>query len=143
MFLRWCGRDGGAEASLSEAVTAVRVRVECGLLTEAFMYQRMLCMNVKEKQMNRKFPVDVSDAFEDELRSWTDWVLVLVTEICYLCVRRNLIDRLIELPWNHDEEKHLHKCLLDCATTDPCTSAGSLLVVYYIQVNIHFLLPLC
>ncbi|XP_057520290.1 E3 ubiquitin-protein ligase HOS1 [Amaranthus tricolor] len=133
MFLRWCGRDGGAEVSLSEAVTAVRVRVECGLLTEAFMYQRMLCMNVKENQMNRKFPVDVSDAFEDELRSWSDWVLVLVTEICYLCVRRNLIDRLIELPWNHDEEKHLHKCLLDCATTDPCTSAGSLLVVYYIQ----------
>ncbi|GMP95741.1 hypothetical protein CsSME_00044665 [Camellia sinensis var. sinensis] len=52
MVLRWCGRDGGARVvSLGEAVTAVRVRVECGLLTEAFMYQRMLCMKVKEKKL--------------------------------------------------------------------------------------------
>ncbi|KAL2898980.1 E3 ubiquitin-protein ligase HOS1 [Bienertia sinuspersici] len=133
MFLRWCGRDGGAELSLSEAVTAIRVRVECGLLTEAFMYQRMLCMKVKEKESNHKLPVDALDDPECELKSWTDWVHVLVTEICCLCVRRNIIDRFIELPWNYDEERHLHMCLLDCAKEDPRTSAGSLLVVYYLQ----------
>lgn len=133
MFLRWCGRDGGAEVSLSEAVTAVRVRVECGLLTEAFMYQRMLCTKIKEKELNHKLPLGALDDSEGEPRSWTDWVLVLVTEICYLCVRRNFIDRFIELPWNHDEERHLHKCLLDCAMDNPCTTAGSLLVVYYLQ----------
>ncbi|XP_021767996.1 E3 ubiquitin-protein ligase HOS1-like isoform X1 [Chenopodium quinoa] len=133
MFLRWCGRDGGAEISLSEAVTAIRVRVECGLLTEAFMYQRMLCIKVKEKQLNHKLPVDALDESEGEVRSWTDWVLVLVTEICYLCVRRNIIDRVIELPWNDDEERHLHKCLLDCAIVNPLATAGSLLVVFYLQ----------
>lgn len=133
--MRWCGRDGGAEVSLSEAVTAVRVRVECGLLTEAFMYQRMLCMKVKEKQLNHKFPVDALDDSEDELSSWTDWVLVLITEICYLCVRRNFIDRFIELPWSIDEERHIHKCLFDCATDNPRSTAGSLLVVYYLQVT--------
>lgn len=133
MFLRWCGRDGGAEVSLSEAVTAVRVRVECGLLTEAFMYQRMLCMKIKEKQLKHKLPVDTLEDSDGELRNWTDWVLVLVTEICYLCVRRNFTDRFIELPWNYDEERHLRKSLLDCAMGDPCTTAGSLLVVYYLQ----------
>ncbi|KAI8523010.1 hypothetical protein RHMOL_Rhmol13G0041300 [Rhododendron molle] len=52
MVLRWCGRDGGAQlVSLVEAVTAVRVRVECGFLTEAFMYQRTLCMKVKETML--------------------------------------------------------------------------------------------
>ncbi|XP_074264768.1 E3 ubiquitin-protein ligase HOS1-like [Silene latifolia] len=133
MFLRWCGRDGGAEVSLREAVTAVRIKVECGLLTEAFMYQRMLCTKIKEKQLKHKLPVDASENLEDEFRIWTDWVLVLVTEICCLCIRGKFVDRMIELPWNHDEEKHLHKCLLDFATTDPLTSSGSLLVVYYLQ----------
>uniref|UniRef100_A0A7C9AK89 ELYS-like domain-containing protein n=1 Tax=Opuntia streptacantha TaxID=393608 RepID=A0A7C9AK89_OPUST len=134
MFLRWSGRDFKADLmSLSEAVTAVRVRVECALLTEAFMYQRKLCSKVKEKQLKHQLPVDASDDLESEVRSWTDWVLVLVTEICSLCIRRNWVDRLIELPWNSDEERHLHKCLLDYATADPCKTPGSLLVVYYLQ----------
>ena len=50
MVLRWSGRDGSQMVSLSEAVSAIRVRVECGLLTEAFMHQRMLCTKVKEKK---------------------------------------------------------------------------------------------
>lgn len=134
MFLRCSGRDYRADLmSLSEAVTAVRVRVECALLTEAFMYQRMLCSKVKEKQLKHQLPVDASDNLEDEVRSWTDWVLVLVSEICSLCIRRNWVDRLIELPWNSDEERHLHRCLLDYATADPRKTAGSLLVVYYLQ----------
>lgn len=134
MFLRWSGRDNRADLmSLSEAVTAVRVRVECALLTEAFMYQRMLCLKVREKQLKHKLPMDAADDLEDEVRSWIDWVLVLVTEICSLCMRRNMVDGLIELPWNSDEERHLHKCLLDYAMADPRTTAGSLLVVYYLQ----------
>ncbi|KAI9076548.1 hypothetical protein K1719_041534 [Acacia pycnantha] len=47
--------------------------------------------------------------------------------------RRNWVDRMIELPWNSDEEKYIHKCLLDYAVDDPIKTTGSLLVVFYIQ----------
>ncbi|MCI26247.1 E3 ubiquitin-protein ligase HOS1-like, partial [Trifolium medium] len=54
MVLRWSGRDGGLQMnSLRDAVTAVRVRIECGLLTEAFMHQRVLCTKAKEKTFNK------------------------------------------------------------------------------------------
>ncbi|XP_021631902.1 E3 ubiquitin-protein ligase HOS1 isoform X2 [Manihot esculenta] len=130
MVLRWSGRDGSQMVSLSEAVTAVRVRVECGLLTEAFMHQRMLCTKVREKKWKDELPEDAPS----ELKcAWEDWVEVLVTEICCLCVKRKLVDRMIEFPWNSDEEKHIHKCLLECAVNDPSTTIGSLLVVFYLQ----------
>ncbi|PPD94424.1 hypothetical protein GOBAR_DD08553 [Gossypium barbadense] len=49
IVLRWSGRDDGSQlVSLSEAVTLVWVKVECRLLTEAFIYQRMLCTKVRE-----------------------------------------------------------------------------------------------
>lgn len=48
-----------------------------------------------------------------------------------------MVDRMIELPWNSDEEKHLHKCLLDFANGDPSSTVGSLLVVFYIQVTFN------
>lgn len=132
MVLRWSGRDGGAQlVSLGEAITAVRVRVECGLLTEAFMYQRTLCTKVKDKKLRHKSSYELT---HEGGPAWTNWVESLVTEICCLCVRRNLVDRMIELPWNSDEEKHLHKCLLDCAVDEPSTTVGSLLVVFYLQV---------
>ncbi|KAK3014402.1 hypothetical protein RJ639_008830, partial [Escallonia herrerae] len=67
MVLRWSGRDGGAQlVSLGEAVTAVRVRVECGLLTEAFMYQRMLCTKVKEKKLRHESSRDSSVELKEE-----------------------------------------------------------------------------
>ncbi|KAL0331506.1 UNVERIFIED_CONTAM: E3 ubiquitin-protein ligase HOS1 [Sesamum angustifolium] len=129
MALRWSGRDGGATlVSLGEAVTAVRVRVESGLLTEAFMYQRTICSKVKDKKLN-----DAYDEIKEQRCNWTLWLEVLVTEICCLCIRRNLVDRMIELPWNSDEEKHLHKCLFDFAMEDPSSTVGSLLVVFYLQ----------
>lgn len=134
MVLRWSGRDGGSTlVSLSEAVTAVRVRVECALLTEAFTYQRMLCTKVREKKLKFGTIGETSDDLKDGFKTWEQWVEILVTEICCLCIRRNLVDRMIELPWNSDEEKYLHKCLLDSATDDPSTTIGSLLVVFYIQ----------
>lgn len=129
LVLRWSGRDGTSQlVSLGEAVTAVRVRVECGLFTEAFLHQRMLCSKVREKKYGAS-----AEAPDGEHRSWKDWVEILVTEICYLCIRRNMVDRMIELPWNSDEEKHLHRCLLDYAIGDPSSTVGSLLVVFYIQ----------
>ncbi|XAR54921.1 hypothetical protein NMG60_11030256 [Bertholletia excelsa] len=138
MVLRWCGHDGGVElVSLGEAVTAVRVRVECGLLTEAFMYQRMICMKVKEKKLKQGSSCYLNDS-QDECRTWVDWVEALVTEICCLCIRRNLVDRIIELPWNSVEEKFLHKSLLDYSIDDPLTSIGSLLVVFYLQRYRYF-----
>ncbi|PON97717.1 ELYS-like domain containing protein [Trema orientale] len=135
LVLRWSGQDGISWlVSLSEAVTAVRVRVECGLFTEAFLHQRMLCMKLREQKSRES--ADASADSKSEHRSWKDWVEVLVAEICYLCIRRNMVDRMIELPWNSDEEKHLHKCLLDYAIGDPSSTVGSLLVVFYIQVKI-------
>ncbi|XP_062073930.1 E3 ubiquitin-protein ligase HOS1 [Humulus lupulus] len=132
MVLRWSGQDGiSRSVPLSEAVTAVRVRVECGLFTEAFLHQRMLCSKVREKKYG--VSADAHDDSKGEHKSWKEWVEVLVAEICYLCIRRNMVDRMIELPWNSDEEKHLHKCLLDYAIGDPSSTVGSLLVVFYIQ----------
>ncbi|KAJ0482907.1 putative transcription factor C2H2 family [Helianthus annuus] len=126
MVLRWSGSDSGTElVSLNEAVTAVRVRVECGFLVEAFMYQRSVCTKVKKKRAGQ-----LNDDFDDGL----DWLEILVTEICLLCIRRKLVDRIIGLPWNVDEEKYLHKCLLDYVLLeDPLTNTGSLLVVFYLQ----------
>lgn len=136
MLLRCSGRDGMSHSvSLSEAVTAVRVRVECGLLTEAFLHQRMLCTKVREKKYGP------SDDSKGDNRDWKYWTEVLVTEICFLCIRRSMVDRMIELPWNSDEEKHLHKCLLDYAADDLSSTVGSLLVVFYIQVVVSS--PFC
>ncbi|PPD94417.1 hypothetical protein GOBAR_DD08546 [Gossypium barbadense] len=133
MVLRWSGRDDGSQlVSLSEAVTVVWVKVEYRLLTEAFTYQRMLCTKVREK--NFKY----GPSEDGQCRSWMDWTEILVSELCCLCIRRNLVDRIIELPWNSDEEKYIHKCLLDCATDDPSSANGSLLLVFYLQVtDIH------
>ncbi|MQL96628.1 hypothetical protein Taro_029309, partial [Colocasia esculenta] len=141
--LRCSGHDGfSANAivkrenvlvSLSEAVTAVRVRVECGLLTEAFMYQRMHCSLVKEERLKHRPFAALSDDIKDGFDSWMHHSEVLVTEICSLCMRRNLVDRMIELPWNSDEEVFLHKCLLDNASQQPSSINGSLLVVFYLQ----------
>ncbi|XP_015963621.1 E3 ubiquitin-protein ligase HOS1 [Arachis duranensis] len=131
MVLRWAGRDGGPRnISLRDAVTAVRVRIECGLLTEAFMHQRILCTRVKEKSFNKGAPLETADVPKGQ---FSNWVEVLVTEICCLCIRRNLVDRMLELPWNSDEEKYIHKSLLDCATEEPPRTTGSLLVVFYMQ----------
>ncbi|KAJ6714955.1 E3 UBIQUITIN-PROTEIN LIGASE HOS1 [Salix viminalis] len=133
MVLRWSGHDGSQMVSISDAVTAVRVRVECGLLTEAFMHQRMLCAKVREKKFKAGSPRNASNDLKGECRTWENWVEILVTEICCLCIKNNLVDRMIGLPWNSNEEKYLHKCLLDYAFHDPSTTIGSLLFVFYLQ----------
>ncbi|KAL3497540.1 hypothetical protein ACH5RR_040272 [Cinchona calisaya] len=133
MVLRWSGRDVARLFSLEEAVTTVRVQVECGLLTEAFMFQRAVCVKVKEHKLGDESFRNASGQTTDVCWTWAHWVEVMVTEICCLCIRRNLVDRMIELPWNFDEEKHLHKCLLDFAADDPSSIMGSLLVVFYLQ----------
>ncbi|THU63625.1 hypothetical protein C4D60_Mb01t17790 [Musa balbisiana] len=114
-----------------EAITAVRVRIECGLLTEAFMFQRMQCSKAKDK--NLKYKLDIGFSSSSNTEFWIYLTEVLVTEICHLCIRRNLVDRMIEFPWNSDEEKHLHKCLFDHGSQNPSSTCGSLLVVFYLQ----------
>ncbi|KAL2327015.1 hypothetical protein Fmac_020442 [Flemingia macrophylla] len=105
MVLRWAGRDGEPHmTSLRDVVTAVRVRVECGLLTEAFMHQRVLCTRVKENNFNKRASADTSEKLKGQLSNWVEWVEVLVIEICFLCIRRNLVDWMIDLPWNSEEE---------------------------------------
>ncbi|XP_071730819.1 E3 ubiquitin-protein ligase HOS1-like [Rutidosis leptorrhynchoides] len=140
MVLRWSGRDSGSElVSLSEAVTAVRVRVECGLLIEAFMYQRAVCTKTKNKKARHEMHDDDNDDDDDvDDDDDDDWLEILVTEICLLCIRRNLVDRIIGLPWDLDEEKHIHKCLLDCASENPLSNTGSFLVVFYLQRYRYF-----
>ncbi|GMJ00415.1 HIGH EXPRESSION OF OSMOTICALLY RESPONSIVE GENES 1, EARLY IN SHORT DAYS 6 [Hibiscus trionum] len=134
MVIRGSGRDGGSRmVSLSEAVNIVRVKVECALLTEAFAYQRMICTKVQENKFKYEPRGDAFDDLKSQCRSWMDWIEVLVTEFCCLCIRRNVVDQIIELPWNGEEEKYIHKCLLDCATDDPTSTIGSLLVVFYLQ----------
>ncbi|XP_020261544.1 E3 ubiquitin-protein ligase HOS1 [Asparagus officinalis] len=140
--LRCSGRDGFSAypksehdsllcINLKEAITAIRVNIECGLLTESFMYQRVHCSKVKELELKNKS----SEAFSSSSRSnsWIYHVEVLITEICNLCIRMNLVDRMIELPWNSDEEKFLHKSLFAHACQNPASIYGSLLVVFYLQ----------
>lgn len=110
--------------SLEEAVNAIRVRIEYGLMTEAFIYQRAYCDKVKDSEMKLQ------------------QVELLVSEMCAFCLERGLADRMIELPWNLVEEKYLHKCLLDRASEKPESSCGSLLVVFYLQVCFTNL-PIC
>ncbi|KAH7654309.1 E3 ubiquitin-protein ligase HOS1 protein [Dioscorea alata] len=126
-----CGVANSKSISLNQAVTAVRVKIECGLLTEAFMYQRMHCSRVKEDNIKQAPPGVFSESLTPN--SWNHHVEVLVSEICYLCSRRNLVDRIIELPWNSNEEKYLHSCLFEYARQDPSSVHGSLLVVFYLQ----------
>ncbi|AQK63091.1 E3 ubiquitin-protein ligase HOS1 [Zea mays] len=128
-------------SSLSEAVTAVRVRIECGLLTEAFMYHRSYCSKVKEQHSANM--THTEDAFEG---SWIYHVEMMMVEFCTICIERNLVDKMIDLPWDSEEEKHLHKSLFESAHEAPMDPIGSLLVVYYLRVNIvslifYFLKP--
>ncbi|KAG2553272.1 hypothetical protein PVAP13_9KG518000 [Panicum virgatum] len=114
--------------SLSEAVTAVRVRIEYSLLTEAFMYHRSYCSRVKEQRA-----ADIIHS-EDALRSsWVYHVEVMMNEFCTICIERNFVDKMIDLPWDSEEEKHLHKLLFDSACEMPTKPCGSLLVVYYLR----------
>ncbi|KAK4794862.1 hypothetical protein SAY86_012856 [Trapa natans] len=139
MVMRWSGHDSRVQLlSLSEAVTAVRVRVECGLLTEAFTHQRMLCAEVREKKNRHMQCVGPPDDVKGTCKTWWEWMEVLVAEICCLCIRRKFVDRMIELPWNSDEEKYIHRCLFDYASDDPSAIVGSLLVVFYFQRHRYF-----
>ncbi|KAF2605584.1 hypothetical protein F2Q70_00024739 [Brassica cretica] len=90
-----------------------------------------LCLKVKEHKLKNGAEKHVSD--DPDSWSWKEWMKILVNEFCCLSIRRNVVDRIIELPWNPDEEKYLHRCLLDSATDDPSSAVGSLLVVFYLQ----------
>ncbi|AQK55654.1 E3 ubiquitin-protein ligase HOS1 [Zea mays] len=104
---------------LSEAVTVVRVRIECRLLTETFMYHRSYCSKVKE-QHSANMTHD-----EDALKnSWVYHVEMMVTEFCAICIKRNLVDKMMDLPWDSEEEKHLHKSLFDSAQEMPMKPNG-------------------
>ncbi|XP_010230313.1 E3 ubiquitin-protein ligase HOS1 isoform X2 [Brachypodium distachyon] len=113
---------------LSEAVTAIRVRIEYGHVTEAFMFHRSYCSRLKEQR-----PADMTHV-EDALRSsWDYHVEVMMTEFCNICIERKIVDKMIDLPWDSEEEKYLHKSLFDTACDMPAEPCGSLLVVFYLQ----------
>jgi len=66
-----------------------------------------------------------------------------MTGFCTICIERNLVDKMIDLPWDSEEEKHLHKSLFESAHEMPMKPNGSLLVVYYLRVNILILIFFC
>eukprot|EP00252_Welwitschia_mirabilis_P008056 TRINITY_DN19761_c0_g3_i1.p1 TRINITY_DN19761_c0_g3~~TRINITY_DN19761_c0_g3_i1.p1 ORF type:complete len:1008 (+),score=216.56 TRINITY_DN19761_c0_g3_i1:343-3024(+) len=146
MVLRGSGLDCPMELSnfiphtagsvtISDAITGVRVRLECGLLTDAYLYQRNHCLQLKEEMLKlERSNIGVDDK-EDvvEFRNWLREMEILVSELCELCIRRNIIDRMIELPWHPDEEKVIRKCLLNKYHQDPISLCGNFLVVFYIQ----------
>ena len=117
--LRASGRDGQAPGlvPLTDALTAVRVWLQCGLLTEGYLYQRAYVDGVKR-----------------EGGDWLSSTEVLVSEVCRLCMGMSLLDKMLVLPWRKEEDKYVRKCLLDRAGQDPSCTAGNLLVVFYIQV---------
>jgi E3 ubiquitin-protein ligase HOS1 len=120
---------------LSEAVIVVRVRIECRLLTETFMYHRSYCSKVKEQHSE-----NMTHAEDTLKNSWVYHVEMMVTEFCAICIKRNLVDKMMDLPWDSEEEKHLHKSLFDSAHEMPMKPNGSLLVIYYLRVNILILI---
>ncbi|KAF3795491.1 E3 ubiquitin-protein ligase [Nymphaea thermarum] len=145
MVLRCSGHDGLSpftnsnsvhEATpsvpLHVAVTAVVFELS-GLLTQAFMYQRRHCSRLKEEQVQHKSASVSGKNLESNYYDCKHQMEILVTEMCFLCMRRNLVGRIIELPWNVDEEKCLRKCLLSSALEDLSSNSGSLLVVYYLH----------
>ncbi|XP_047092418.1 E3 ubiquitin-protein ligase HOS1-like [Lolium rigidum] len=113
---------------LSEAVTALRVRIEYGHVTEAFMFHRSYCSRVKEQR-----PADTAHVEDVHINSWMYHVEVMMTEFCDICIDRNIVEKMIDLPWDSEEEKHLHKSLFDSARERPTGPCGSLLVVFYLQ----------
>ncbi|KAM0880517.1 hypothetical protein ACQ4PT_033542 [Festuca glaucescens] len=113
---------------LSEAVTALRVRIEYGHVTEAFMFHRSYCSRVKEQR-----PADTAHVEDVHINSWMYHVEVMMTEFCEICIDRNIVEKMIDLPWDSEEEKHLHKSLFDSARERPTGPCGSLLVVFYLQ----------
>ncbi|XP_024524647.1 E3 ubiquitin-protein ligase HOS1 [Selaginella moellendorffii] len=111
---------------LSEAVTVVRVLLECSMLSEAYLYQQS---HVKAIRTNIKQQKD-----EDVVaRDWIQELDVLLGELCFICIRKNCMVKVLELPWKLDEEKVLRKCLLEQAMEDPSSSSGSLLAAFYLQ----------
>ncbi|KAH8966469.1 hypothetical protein BDL97_03G026400 [Sphagnum fallax] len=112
------GQDGQASGAvpLAEALTTLRVWLHCDLLSEGYMYQRAHCDTVKHQG--------------------GDWLVekeVLIREVCRYCADMGLLDRMLVLPWQIEEENFMRKCLLEYSAQDPSSTAGNLLVVFYVQ----------
>lgn len=124
--------DKGELPFLEDAVTAVRVRLECGLLTDAYLYQRAYISRVQALALKHAVSKSKWDN-KDDFRDWSHEMECLVQEICWLCIQKSFVAKMIELPWDKDEEKVLLDCLLEQATRNPCSSSGSLMVMFYIM----------
>nr|PNR46344.1 hypothetical protein PHYPA_013463 [Physcomitrium patens] len=116
--LRATGRDsqGVGLVPLSDALTTVRVWLQCGLLTQSYLYQRSYV-----------------DCVKREGGDWLTSTEVLVSEICRLCMGMSLVNKMLSLPWRIEEEKYVRKSLLDHAGEDSSSTSGNLLVVFYVQ----------
>jgi hypothetical protein len=82
--------------------------------------------------------IHAEDAFKS---SWIYHAEVMMAEFCTVCIEKNLIDKMIDLPWDSEEDKHLHKFLFNSAREVRMKPNDSLLVVYYLGVNILIFFP--
>ncbi|KAH7280650.1 hypothetical protein KP509_36G007400 [Ceratopteris richardii] len=131
--VRFSGSAKNDEVSqLEDAVTAVRVRLECGLLTDAYLYQRAYISRIKSIEPKQSV-LKSTGMNQHGSRDWSYEMESLVEEICWLCAEKCLVAQMIELPWDKDEERVLLNCLMNLATKDPCSSTGSLMVMFYIM----------
>ena len=86
------------------------------------MYHRSYCSKVKEQRS-----ADVTHSEDAFKSSWIYHVEVMMTGFCTICIERNLVDKMIDLPWDSEEYKHLHKSLFDSAREMPMKPNDSLL----------------
>lgn len=124
---------------LTEAVTTLRIFVQNGQLTEGFLFQRAHWKKLRADE-SRSRMAKQNDAYSiTEDRKWSLEMDILVGEMCWVCARNGALERMLQLPWQAEEEKIVRKCLLEQASQDPSSSSGNLLAVFYLQVSLLML----
>jgi hypothetical protein len=132
--LRASGRllsEGIPRLPLDETVTALRSFLECGPLSEAYLFQRTHWAGLRAAL---DFPAAAAQPAEplEEPRDWAEELAVTVAEVVSFAARRGVLKEMVELPWAPEEEGPMEEALVRCAQRDPGGGAGSHLVVYYL-----------
>ena len=98
LVLRASGDNGENVVAKREATTGMIVRLQCGLLLEAFLYQRRYCASIEDK--NERVAVQAE----------------LITILIKLCLeQRALLEPLTQLPFLANEEEVVLQNLMEAA----------------------------
>ncbi|GBG61328.1 hypothetical protein CBR_g20363 [Chara braunii] len=132
------GSECHSQIPLSKAIIALRVLIQSGLLADGYLYQYDHWRRVREMEENPNIGINgqkimEGDGVDDGKRlGWKKEMEVLVTEICWICIRDGWLGNLIKLPWSQEEESILSQYLMNEALREPHGKAGAFLVTYYI-----------